>query len=346
MKKIFTLLIVALCLYATPGKALTADDLTGVYNEHVYGTQWWDSYETYDWEEFDYNNTIKITKIDENTVNFYNIFGWGSNLVGNVNWEDGTITIEPQNMNEWYVFCQYSWYEEGEDYVYPGDIPVIATFNEDGSIIKLNNYTLNYQGDGWSYSYVYITESVLTRHTPLYTIKGNAYYEAWIGEPLYEGEATLTAYESFYTLENYAGEGTLLQFTVNEESEEIAEIQNGYIDDSGNGYWIYYIKGEEDNMYLDIADGLSYFRGNQEKGELSFDYYYYDNFESMDYSSYGTFFFTWEGAGIQSPANAVQNNADQPIYNLYGIRVADSAAELNNLPKGIYIVNGKKCCVK
>ena len=36
----------------------------------------------------------------------------------------------------------------------------------------------------------------------------------------------------------------------------------------------------------------------------------------------------------------------QTIYNLYGMKVADNAAETSTLPSGIYIVNGKKMVVK
>jgi hypothetical protein len=36
----------------------------------------------------------------------------------------------------------------------------------------------------------------------------------------------------------------------------------------------------------------------------------------------------------------------QTIYNLYGMKVADNAAETSTLPPGIYIVNGKKMVVK
>lgn len=38
--------------------------------------------------------------------------------------------------------------------------------------------------------------------------------------------------------------------------------------------------------------------------------------------------------------------SNQSIYNLYGIKVADKAADMNTLPPGIYIVNGKKFVVK
>ena len=38
--------------------------------------------------------------------------------------------------------------------------------------------------------------------------------------------------------------------------------------------------------------------------------------------------------------------SNQAIYNIYGIKVADNADNTNNLPSGIYIVNGKKMVIK
>jgi len=41
---------------------------------------------------------------------------------------------------------------------------------------------------------------------------------------------------------------------------------------------------------------------------------------------------------------SVDNNASSEVYNLQGIRVARNANNINNLPAGIYIMNGKKGC--
>ena len=38
--------------------------------------------------------------------------------------------------------------------------------------------------------------------------------------------------------------------------------------------------------------------------------------------------------------------SNQAIYNLYGIKVADYSNEIDNLPSGVYIFNGKKVVVK
>ena len=45
--------------------------------------------------------------------------------------------------------------------------------------------------------------------------------------------------------------------------------------------------------------------------------------------------------------NKTYNNVSaQAVYNLYGIKVADSTTEINNQSPGIYIVNGKKIVIK
>lgn len=38
--------------------------------------------------------------------------------------------------------------------------------------------------------------------------------------------------------------------------------------------------------------------------------------------------------------------SNQAIYNIYGIKVADNSNEIDNLPPGIYIVNGRKMVIK
>jgi hypothetical protein len=43
---------------------------------------------------------------------------------------------------------------------------------------------------------------------------------------------------------------------------------------------------------------------------------------------------------------SVDNNASSEVYNLQGIRVARNANNINNLPAGIYIMNGKKVVIK
>jgi len=44
--------------------------------------------------------------------------------------------------------------------------------------------------------------------------------------------------------------------------------------------------------------------------------------------------------------NESSSASSQIVYNIYGIKVVDNAADMNTLPPGIYIVNGWKMVVK
>lgn len=50
-------------------------------------------------------------------------------------------------------------------------------------------------------------------------------------------------------------------------------------------------------------------------------------------------------AGTDGIATVGAENADAPVYNLQGVKVG-SSKDLNRLPAGIYIVNGRKLIVK
>ena len=52
---------------------------------------------------------------------------------------------------------------------------------------------------------------------------------------------------------------------------------------------------------------------------------------------------------VTNSISLLESSADkvsQPVYNLYGIKVADHAADLKSLPAGVYIVNGSKVVMK
>ena len=48
---------------------------------------------------------------------------------------------------------------------------------------------------------------------------------------------------------------------------------------------------------------------------------------------------------INIPKSLVESSS-QAIYNLYGIKVAENADNIDILPPGIYITNGKKIVIK
>ena len=49
---------------------------------------------------------------------------------------------------------------------------------------------------------------------------------------------------------------------------------------------------------------------------------------------------------ILRPRDTFSNASNHAVYNLYGIKVADNSADMNTLPPGIYILNGKKIVIK
>ena len=55
---------------------------------------------------------------------------------------------------------------------------------------------------------------------------------------------------------------------------------------------------------------------------------------------------TINGTNSINLPESLSNASKQAIYNLYGIKVANNAADMNTLPPGIYIVNGKKKVIK
>ena len=105
-----------------------------------------------------------------------------------------------------------------------------------------------------------------------------------------------------------------------------------------------------DKLYGASYDG-DYWLSTQNPSNL-----YYANYLSFN-SGNASWYNNSRGTGLTvRPVISETNNIYQPvssseeftqaIYNLYGIKVADNAAETSTLPPGIYIVNGKKMVVK
>ncbi len=55
-----------------------------------------------------------------------------------------------------------------------------------------------------------------------------------------------------------------------------------------------------------------------------------------------------DNSGVETPEAPVNAGeaARKGIYNLYGQLISTDAGDVDRLPKGIYIVNGKKTAVK
>jgi hypothetical protein len=105
-----------------------------------------------------------------------------------------------------------------------------------------------------------------------------------------------------------------------------------------------------DGVYHSTADG-NYWSSTQNPM-----FSYYSN--HLTFASYAVFWGSFNhsrGLSVRpvivitdniNLSESSSNTSGQPIYNLYGIKDADNAIDLNTLPPGIYIVNGKKKVVK
>ena len=155
-----------------------------------------------------------------------------------------------------------------------------------------------------------------------------------------------------------------------EQSEElkgnlyIREVYN--IDRSENGIklegknsnhiFLPYTGFYQSNGFQDPKDAASYWTGTKSHYYSSNSAYniafgWYTQGFTVDYYWFGSRAMGHPVRPVYVGTTAITNVAhqysnDRPIYNIYGIKVADNATDLNTLPPGIYIVNGKKRIVK
>lgn len=324
MKKLYFLcLIVAFAIATKANAALTIDDLVGTYEESVSGSDYWNNES---WVDFEQEDVVTISKINETTVAVYNLYGWEYDLIGTVDLTAGTITFEPQNFSQYYLFCYYPWNAEGK---FSEDGPVVATIGDDGNTIEIADWALVYPGYSTAYA---VATSKLTKIHELWTATGN--YDA--GEQG-KGEATITAYDNgSYDLGLPLGHN--LKFKVDENGQFVfiggsGANYEGYI---GIWFWDFFVEGDcislydDDNMVLEITE---------EGGVISCTAEYYPILDAE--AVMGTFSFTWgTGTGISATKSACDSNAH--VYSLSGMRMGN----LSNLQKGVYISNGKKFVVK
>ena len=128
---------------------VTMDEIVGTYTQSSTGSEIFNG-ET--WNTFESTNDVTIEKVDDNTVTVTGLmYEEGSVLTAKLDTEAATLTFEPQSWLEYYTFCLYD----------AQDSPVIAHISN--GVIKLNNWTAFYVGDGWTYSYIYSAKSVLTK---------------------------------------------------------------------------------------------------------------------------------------------------------------------------------------
>ena len=89
---------------------------------------------------------------------------------------------------------------------------------------------------------------------------------------------------------------------------------------------------------------------SQDYHDYTAEAYIFDSSRAFDLSCY-----RFQGFNVRPVINATNNSilpesssdtSNQSIYNIYGIKVADKSTDMNTLPSGIYIVNGRKMVVK
>lgn len=323
-----------MCAMTTKASAITVDDLVGEYKESISGYDWWNNES---WVDINQTDIVTISKVDDTTITLTNLYDWGTDLTGVVDFDAMTITFTDQMLNQWYTFCGYPWDDNNN---FSSTNPVIATIKDDGTIEL--DWALTYGTTCYVIAY-----SVLTR--PQWTMTGQ--YDA--GE-LASGEATLLAFaDGSYGLNNFLPYHYVF-FTVNESNQ--IEVIGGSGDDDENGgdyKWFYYIKewaedySDYDCMWLGYGEG-SKFEGTEESGVINLNYGYYKSLSSENEDATGTYTFTWETpetpdtpdgiSGVKAPV--VNSSA---VYSLSGQKVGRLG---ENLSKGVYISNGKKFVVK
>lgn len=328
MKKLYFLCLIAVfAITMKANAALTVDDLVGTYNESISGSDWWN---WTSWVDFEQTDVVTISKVDDTTIKVTNLYDWETDLTGKVNLRTRTITFEPQNINEWYIFCGYPWDDEGN---FVSTNSVVATISEDGNTIEIASWSLTYPD--YSNAYV-LAYSVLTKAVEaeaLWTATGN--YDAG---GLGAGEATITAYDDgSYDLGLPLNHN--LKFTVDENGQFVltggtGEYYEGFI---GIWFWNFFANDDcislydDEDMVVNIAET---------GGVISFPYEYYTTSDAVD-AIMGTYTFTW-GTGTGITGTKAVDNSKAPVYNLSGMRMANPS----NLQKGVYISNGKKFVVK
>lgn len=222
----------------------------------------------------------------------------------------------------------------------------LVTINEDGSGEGYFQ-VYSYNEDG-GYKYVYFrwgTETVeeITETTyPGVIASGDTTEEdndSWLALPYnVNGEYAVTigvaSDLSYITIYNWTGE-TDPAYAVNAklmlDADGNVQTINGYLD---SGWGLDTGTVEDDGYYCVYPyPSYSYVEFAAEDGSEGAGYFYIYSFA---YAGYKSINFSWPGEvdAISTVKTAVSDNA---VYNLNGVRMNG-----DNLPKGVYIINGKK----
>lgn len=135
------------------GSVTSVEDLVGTYVNHAWGfTYLGNDYENgEDYEAYDWAATVE--KIDDTTVSIDGLYWLDCPVIGKVDFAASTITFDPQEYGTYYTFSGVDGY----------DYPVVATFEQDGTI-NIPEYCLWSEYAGVWYWYLY-AQNELTRST-------------------------------------------------------------------------------------------------------------------------------------------------------------------------------------
>ena len=318
-------------------QAITTADLEGYYRDETTGYEALSSGD-WSWNAYAGVESVNITKIDDTTITINNLRGYGDVLTATVDADAGTLSIAVKNdFALYYTFCDCTYDADAGTHTANPTTNVSGTIAADGTI-SLNNWCMAYGGYPYAYG-----NTVLTPENPLWGVEAEYTNEGWNS-----GRCQIYAFDGYYLMYNYLGEGTMVKFTVDETTSEIA-IKNFDYEHSEEypGYWKYFFITDNDCIGIYGADGMSAFSGNAESGSLTFAYEYYSNYlaENADYE--GTTTITWPVSATGGVNNVVrESNPDAPVYTISGIRLNTTLKHINELPAGLYISDGKKFIIK
>ncbi|MGN0232415.1 MAG: hypothetical protein ACI4A8_09440, partial [Muribaculaceae bacterium] len=264
-------------------QAITTADLAGFYSDETTGYEALSSGD-WSWNAYAGNEIVTISKIDDTTIAIKNLRGYGDVLTATVDIDAGTLSIAlKDDFNSYYTFCDCAHDADAGTHTANLTTNVSGTIAADGTI-TLNNWCMAYD----SYPYAYGT-TVLTPETPLWDVEADYTNEGWNS-----GKCQICAFDGFYMMYDYLAEGTIVKFTVDEVTAEIAIMNFDYEhSDEYPGYWKYLFTTDIDCIGIYGADGMSAFTGNAEKGSLTFAYEYYSNYTAEDADYEGTTTITW-----------------------------------------------------
>lgn len=334
----FTLIICALFGIVFNANAVTIDEVCGAYTQNL-------SFEWYDYNTYTITDKVVISKVDDTNLTISGFWSPSSSLKATFDAESQTISI-PSFQSV--AYADYSWALYGVTYENDknGEVCTLkfSIDNTDGiTLTALSQPTLGYDyyGDGTYYDYSYYGKATLTRTGDVtattFTCSSlvDTYTDAGeIAATLFKGNVEITKYEGGiydYRIANWCGTNEDILLTIAENGAYT--IAGG---DEYNGYsYYYYLTTEKDCISPYYADGESEVTIDGEKGMILIPFTYWSDY-SVDADGYGYATISWPASDDTAIKN-IKTATSNAIYNLYGVQMNS-----NNLPRGVYIINGKK----